>query len=149
MSSEPDIAAGQLVLKGVLESCSFTGFVDFVRALPDLLGVEIPASVSNVVLSAEQPSEGERGKIWMRQDSDGKFVGGYIFSEGTWSQFFPAPNGIFWMYGDSRNVPPGYTLADEQNTKLPQGVGLFLKNRWKFDDTATFYTAFEVTFNGL
>lgn len=149
MSLEPAVVDGSLVFKGLLEELCYESLREFVLALPSIFGVQVPKSVTNVIFSNTQPLDSDRDSLWVRQDNAGKILGFYVFSNGTWRQMLPTPNGVFNMYGDSRDVPEGYVLADENNTALPPGVGLFLKTYWKLDPTNTYYIYFQATYSGL
>lgn len=149
MSKESNIVSAPIAIKGDPTTACFTTVGDFIEALPNFLVAEIPTSITNVVISNIQPLDSQRTDIWFRLSNGGTFIGIYVFSDGTWIQMFPPPQGLFSMYGDSRDVPKGYVLADENNGALPPGVGLWLKQRWKLDPTNTFYQVFDTTYEGL
>jgi len=149
MSKESNVVSAPIAIKGDPTTACFTTVGDFIEALPNFLVAEIPTSITNVIISNIQPLDSQRMTVWFRLNNAGTFIGIYVFSDGTWIQMFPPPQGLFWMYGDSRDVPKGYILADENNGALPPGLGLKLKTTWILDPTGTFYIAFETTFVGL
>lgn len=104
---------GVIKVQGVPDSACFITFADLLRALGDYLVVDIPnQTFSNVVISNVQPGQADRDKIWWRLSNSGTFVGIYQFSNGEWIQIFPAPNQIFWLYGDSSDPPTGFKFLD-------------------------------------
>lgn len=114
----------QGVLTGVLklignpsESCfsGTTGLEGLLDIIARHLGVEIADhTFSNVVISNIQPGQADRGKIWWRLSNSGAFIGVYYFNSGQWSQVFPAPQSIVWLYGSSDNPPAGYSFTQVQ-----------------------------------
>lgn len=110
--------ATQTVIKGVIkvngvptEAC-FDNFSQLLNSLGTYLTVEIGnESFSNIVISVAQPGQADRDKIWWRISNAGSFVGMFFFSNGEWIQVIPAPQQIFWLYGDSDDPPPGYSFA--------------------------------------
>jgi hypothetical protein len=107
------VITGAIKVKGVPSSACFTDFADLLKSLGDYLLVEIPnQSFSNVVISVSQPGQADRGKIWYKLSSAGTYVGQFIYAgaSGTWVQITPAPNQIFWLYGDSATPPAGYNF---------------------------------------
>lgn len=102
---------GVIKVQGVPDSACFVNFTELLRSLGTYLIVEIPnQTFSNIVISVAQPGQADRDKIWWRLANNGTFVGIFFYSNGVWSQVFPAPNGIFWLYGDSSAPPVGYSF---------------------------------------
>lgn len=149
MSKESNIVSAPLAVRGDPSTACFTNIGEFIEALPQFLVAQIPTSITNVIISNIQPLDSERNTVWFRLNNAGSFIGIYVFSDGTWIQMFPPPQGLFDMYGDSRDVPKGYVLADENNTALPPGLGLYLKSFWKLAPSTDFYEYFQTTFLGL
>lgn len=149
MSKESNIVSAPLAIRGDPSTACFTNIGEFIESLPNFLIAQIPTSITNVIISNIQPLDSERNTIWFRLNNAGTFIGIYVFSDGTWIQMFPPPQGVFGMYGDSRDVPKGYVLADEDNAALPPGVGLFLKQSWKLSGSGDYYVYFQATFLGL
>lgn len=122
---------GTLVLKALPELQCFTNFTAFLEALPSLYAVEIPSTVTNVIVGASQPTSSQTTSIWIRTTNDATFLGIYVFSNGTWIQICPAPNQIIWMYGDSSAVPTGYkTTDDASSVEISSTLATALKALW-------------------
>ncbi len=114
------VIKGAIKVQGVPESACFTTFVELLNSLGTYLTVEIQNQVfSNVVISNQQPGQADRGKIWWRIANSGSFVGIYFFQNGDWVQIFPAPQEIFWLYGDSSNPPAGYKFLEASDNLIP------------------------------
>ncbi len=102
---------GVVKVKGVPDTACFTTFSDLLRALGQYLTVEFTnQEFTNVVISYPQPSFADRDKIWWRLNANGQFIGLYKFATNDWAQIYPAPQQIFWLYGDSSNPPPGFSF---------------------------------------
>jgi hypothetical protein len=144
-----DVIIGQIKLKGFIEDTCFTSIKDFIARLPDWLIAEIPSEATNVVVGTQQPSSDQTNAVWFRQDNSGTFIGVYVYSNGTWKQIVPAPNGIIRMYGDSRAVPDGYQLIDNSNSNFTAAEVTAIQATWIKDVTNTYWRVFDVTFQGL
>src|SRR5688572_3521784 len=104
---------GAVKIKGVPEEACFTDFTDLLNQLGNYLVVDIPnQSFSNIVISVAQPGQADKDKIWARIGSNGNFLGFYVYANNVWNQVFPTPNQIFWLYGDSTDVPAGYKFLE-------------------------------------
>jgi len=104
---------GVIKVAGVPDSACYTTFADLLRSLGDYLIVDIPnQTFSNVIISNVQPGQADRDKIWWRLSNSGVFVGIYGYANNVWSQVFPAPQQIFWLYGSSATPPPGFKFLD-------------------------------------
>ncbi len=143
MSSEIGSEEASLVITNLPDTACFTTFGDLLRALPDFLKVVIPTNITNVVVSKTQPLDTQRDNVWFRFSNGGVFMGIYLFSEGTWRQFFPAPNAIYQVAGDSRDPPAGYILASDANFLSSTQIA-HLQAFWLLDPTGNFYTLFDV-----
>lgn len=111
-----DVIRGAIKIDNFLQDKCFTSWKDFVLALPQMLTVEVPTSVTNVTVGTVQPGDDEKDNLWIRRDNSGSFLGMYIFAAGSWKQIFPVPNEIFYVYGDSRQPPPGYSFVEDVTT---------------------------------
>lgn len=110
MSTQSSIK-GAIKVAGVPDSACFTTFAELLRSLGQYLTVDIPnQTFSNVVISVSQPGQADRDKIWWRLGGSGTFVGIYGYTGGQWVQVFPAPQQIFWLYGDSSAPPTGFSF---------------------------------------
>jgi hypothetical protein len=108
---------GAIVVNGVPEKACFDNFTQLLQALGTYLAVEIPEQFfSNLVVSVAQPAQADRGKPWWRISPSGGFIGIYTYANNVWNQVLPAPNQVFWLYGDSSNPPAGFTYLDSTQT---------------------------------
>lgn len=149
MPSNPDSVLAPLKLQGLPDLACFKCFEDLLQALPSYLFAEIPITITNIVFSSTQPLDTQRDYIWFRRDNSGGFLGIYLYVGGQWQQIYPTPNGIFRMYGDSRDIPPGYLLADADNPNLTAAMATHLETQWLLDPTLTYYVIFDVTYEGF
>lgn len=125
MPSSANLVRAAIVLLGLKDSNCFTSMQEFIEALPELIGVEIPDDITNVVVSNIQPSDSQTTDVWFRLTNGGSFVSINVFSQGQWHPIYPvnvatSPEPtlqIFWLQGDSSNPPPGF-----QNTNDAPGV---------------------------
>lgn len=128
---------GQLVLKALPETQCFTNFTDFLKALPGLYSVEVPATVTNVIVSNSQPTSSQTTSVWIRMSASNAFIGIYVFSGGEWVQVSPAPQQVIWMYGDSDNPPAGYKTTDDASAvEISATLATALKALWIAGDLA-------------
>jgi len=105
------IVKGAVKVEGVPDVTCFTTFTELLRSLGTYLTVEIPnQNFSNIVISNSQPGAADANKIWWRISNSGAFIGIYTYANNIWNQVLPAPNQIFWLYGDSDNPPPGFSF---------------------------------------
>ena len=122
---------GKLVLKALPELQCFTNFNDFLKALPSLYAVEVPSTVTNVIVSPSQPTSSQTSSVWVRTNNSSQFLGIYVFSEGNWIQICPAPGQIIWAYGDSSAPPDGYKTTDAASgVEISAGLATALKLLW-------------------
>jgi hypothetical protein len=123
MAYKSDVVAGAIKLLGIPERACYNTFKEFIEALPKMLGVEIPSSVSGVIVGSETPGEDDRNKIWFRRDTGGNFLGIYAFQGGAWHPLIEfRPTSVYWEIGDSANVPAGYSLIDANSSGIPSDV---------------------------
>lgn len=128
---------GELVLKSLPELQCFTNFTDFLKALPGLYAVAVPATVTNVIVSNSQPTSSQTTSIWVRMSNSNAFIGIYVFSGGQWIQVAPSPQQVIWMYGDSDNPPDGYKNTDDASgVEMSAAAATGLKALWIAGDLA-------------
>lgn len=117
-----DVVRGLLVAT-VPERLCFNSMADLLRALPDLLSVEVPSSTGSLVVSSSDPGEDQRGKLWLRTTNSGGIIGLYVFQGGKWNPFYQfAPGQVMWLYGDSANIPEGLLLIEAGDDVVPAPV---------------------------
>lgn len=144
MSVDDSSVQADIQIKGLPDLACFTSFGQLLRDLPNYLQVNIPTNITNVIVSNTQPAESQRNTVWFRMSNGGVFIGIYLFSEGTWRQFFPVPDAVYRVAGgDSRNPPAGYILTDDAGN-LTQAEKDHLKASWLLDPTGGFYVIFDV-----
>lgn len=148
-----DVVRGSLVVTNLPEDFCFTTFRELILALTQYLAVEVPSTITNVVVSNVQPLDSQTNSVWFRISNAGGFQGIYVFSNGSWVQVFPAQNGVFWFMGNSTTPPDGYTLIDTSNTQAVALLGLpaiaTLTTQYIQDPTLTFFVYFACTWTGM
>jgi len=153
MSNSSDVVRGAIVIDNFPEGCCYKSFEEFIKALPSWLAVQIPPNISNVTIGANQPSEAERGNLWVKVGSGSIFAGLYLFTGGSWTQIYPIPNQIFRVYGDSRTPPDGFSLADSFVTSA---AATWMRSTWHVGGTISnppvpavdWYDVFDVVYTG-
>ena len=149
MSESNDVIRGVLKIDNLPDTECFTSWSDFLKRLPYLLSVELPASVTNVNVGSSQPTDDERDNLWVRKDNSGSFLGLFIYAQGSWRQIFPAQNSPILMLGDSRVIPSGYTLASDV-TFVTTDQLTALKRLWVVGGTSPeWFTMFHVFYTGF
>jgi len=135
MPGTTDVIRGTLKLDNFQEGRVYTDTDAFIKALQDMFAIEIPTTITNVIISAAQPGDDFKEGVWIRKNSAGIFEGVYVFQSGAWTRIVPPlfDNEVILMYGDSRDIPAGFSLADDSNTNLPAGVGAALMTNWVAD----------------
>lgn len=122
---------GELVLTAVPELQCYKNFTEFLKALPSLFAVQVPSTVTNVIVSPSQPTSSQTSSVWIRTNGAAEFVGIYVFSGGEWIKVCPAPNQIIWMYGDSSQIPHGYKSTDDASgVEISTTLATALKALW-------------------
>jgi len=129
---------------GLPDTTCFESFEQLLQVLTDYMVLEIPTSITNVVVGNTQPGDTQRDAVWFRMSNGGQFIGIYLYSEGTWTQFFPVPGQVYKIAGgDSRDVPRGFILASN-SSNLTAAEKAKLEEEWLFDPTNVYYTIFHV-----
>lgn len=149
MSQQSTTVAVPVQSLGIPQNACFTNFQELLSLLQQYLVVQVPRSISNVIISNTQPTSAERNSLWVRENNGGQFIGIYVYDGTTWRQVLPTPNGIFKMYGDSRSIPEGFLLADASNPHISADMAMALELGWVRDNTDTYWEMFDVTFEGL
>lgn len=151
MSSDTDVVQGALKPLGVLENACVESLSDLIKLLPTVLGVEIPASISNVVIGVAQPGDDQRQSLWVRFDTSSDFIGLYVYAQGKWRQIYPVPKQVFEVFGNS-SLPdtfPGYTLATEYSGFTTSQKDYYAKkSHWNNDVPNTYWDVFYVVYTG-
>lgn len=151
-ATDSDVILGALKLVGKADCQCFTGIPDFLKAFPKLFAVEIPASITNVIVSVDQPDDSQLDCVWFRLSPSGSFSGIFIYATGDWQQIWPVPNAVFKMYGDSRSIPAGYALVDANNPHFTAGQIAAMRavtGNWIQTVDLAAWAVFEVTYEGF
>lgn len=156
MQGNEDInVKGAIKINDLPDLGCFTSFEELLKALPTFLTVEIPSTITNVIVSNVQPLDDQRDALWVRRNNAGSFVGLYIYASGTWRQIYPVGGGntgtfqLFRVKGDSRTIPEGYLLADEDNPHLTANEASWVKTQWLHNPTQEYYVIFDITYEGF
>lgn len=140
---------GAIKIDNLPERARFTTWLEFLEQLPDLLTVEVPSSISGVIVSIDEPGEQDRDKVWYRRDSAGRFVGVFAFQGGGWNLFYQfAPQQVIWTWGDSNTIPDGFTLIDVGDTVIPNSIVLAIKAQFVPNPVPPGYVYFAIRFSG-
>ena len=144
MTESNDVIRGAIKLDNFMEGLCFESFDAFIKALPSMLTVELPAGITNVTSSSQQPGDDERDHLWVRLDGSGSFLGLFVYAQGAWQQVYPPPNVLYLVYGDSRVIPTGYQLASD-SPNLTSAQITALKGSWLIGGTSpVWYSLFHV-----
>ena len=160
MQNIVDTILGVLKVVNLPETACFEGatFAEFVQKLTEYYAVEIPSSITNVVISAQQPGDDQTDSLWIRMDTSSNFIGLYIFAMGKWQKIYPVPSSLIWIYAsDSRlyevgaEPKTGYTLVwDLPNFPADQEMFLKCKSMYHNLDPATgWFEIFPVIYTGF
>lgn len=123
MSVVNTVVRGALKIDNVPDRACFSTWRQFLESIPDFLTVEVPSSVSGVVVGPNTPDEDDRDKIWFRRDNGGNFLGVWAFQNGAWRPLFNfGTNQIIWTFGDSTNIPDGFVLIEEGDPVIPSNI---------------------------
>lgn len=117
MTLPQTVIKGAVKVQSVPQDTCFDTFAQLLQSLGTYLTVEIPASsVSNVVISNQQPGASDKGKLWVRLSNSGSFLGLYTYSGAMWNQVpAGAPGQVYWLIGDSSTPPDGFQFIDNSD----------------------------------
>lgn len=133
------------------ERACFTTWREFIESIPQFIGVEVPASVSGVIVGPSAPGEGDMDKIWFRRDNAGNFLGIYAFQNGAWRilvQQIPGVTEIFWVVGDSENPPEGFTVIAAGDPTMPAATALGITSMYLPNPVGPGFSYFAMRFSG-
>lgn len=141
-----DVIQGAVSVVNLPDVSCFENFSDFVVALAASLAIEIPQSITNVVIGNSEPTSTTTA-LWIRRDNSGTFVGFYVYSSSSWVQIYPVPGELTRIYGSTLALPEGYQRAD-LNPNLTAAQITFLQAQWMADPSNPGeYLIFDVYFN--
>ena len=146
------IVTGAIKIVDVPNDFCLTNITELVKFLEKHTKVEFDASqVTNVVVSVDQPAL-VRGLniIWFKVSASGNFIGVFVYVQSQWLQMFPAPSSIYRMYGDSTNIPPGYSLITNATPGFTAAMVAQIQTQWLLAPSSTTdYVIFDVVYTGL
>lgn len=126
MFNPEDVMKASLVTQNIPENACFENFRQLLEALPQYLAVQIPASITNVIVSNVQPSSSQTTSIWFRVSNAGGFMGIYVFSQGNWHNIYPINDGNQFQMQTfvslDGTVPDGWTKVEVGDPLLPGPV---------------------------
>lgn len=121
MSASVNKVYGKLELKDIPNDICWDTPEKFLKQMERYFGItlDVNSNVDFVVVGAEVPSEDDKGRLWVKLYNNGTFDGFYKFEGGKWVNIQNRrQDEVVWFYGDSRSIPPGYLLIDENNGLL-------------------------------
>lgn len=117
---------GAVKIDNLPDRACFTSWKDFIESLPNYLTIEVPTSITNVIISSNPPGEDDRDKLWLRRDNSGRALGFYTYQNGGWRPFdtsiVEGVINIKWVVGNSNDIPDGYALVDANSVGIPTNV---------------------------
>ena len=144
-----NVILGALKLLGIPERACFQNWQQFVEAIPQYFAVEVPQSITNVIVGSTAPSEDDRDKIWYRRDNNGSFLGVYAFQNGAWRPFYSlVPDSVTWTWGNSNSIPDGFILIEQGDSTIPSTVVNFLVGQYIPLPSGPGYQWFAIRFVG-
>lgn len=146
MPTPQNISAAKIVLKGIIEDQCIESIAQLLEALPDLLGVEIPSGITNVVVSNIQPSDNQTTSVWFRLSNAGSFMGIYVFANGIWNAIYPTNvEGvqIFWQYSATGAVPAGFEKITVDTANISSAVVTALIAQYVTESSVDTYFAMQ------
>lgn len=144
-----DLRLGLIKVLGLpADFCLQGSASDWIKQIAESLAVQLPEDISNVVIGNSEPEDLQSTALWIRQDSSGTFAGLYVVSGGNWTQIYPVPGQLFWVYrnpGSSTDVPEGFIRADDASAGLDSSIVTFLTAEWMPDpDSPGDYLVYQV-----
>lgn len=153
MFNPANIIAGDLVIKNIPENACYTSFTELLKSLPEYLGVQIPSTITNVIVSNVQPSSSQTTSIWFRYSNSGSFLGIYVFSQGAWHNIYPINSGdqiqIETFYSVDGVTPTGWTKVEAGDPLLPPLVVTGIISRDVLSPDGTVTQLFSAYFSGF
>lgn len=142
---------GAVKVKDFPEEESLTTVSELLRSLEKYLLVSLPVeAITNVYVSADEPSVTERDIVWFRLDASGNYIGQFIYVAGTWVQMQPPPGQVVLMSGRSDDIPTGYTLVQEGTPGFTDAMVAHLQTAWLAHPTdVDVFVLFHVVYTGV
>lgn len=129
---------------------------DFVKKLVEILSVNLFINPGNdfVVFGFQTPSADDTGRLWIRTSRSGVFSGFYLFTGKKWERVHNyRSDEIIWVHGDSRSIPDGFQLIEEeiggiQSDVISHIMSQYLKDFAASTTTLTVYKYFAIRYIG-
>lgn len=113
------------------QDASLTTVQALIKDMEKYLAVEFDVEkITNVFVSSVQPDNTERDVIWFRINNAGNFIGIFVYIQSQWLQMFPPPNAITRVYGDSRDIAPGFVLVSTDLSGFNSAMVAKLQESW-------------------
>lgn len=148
MRDDSSLNLAEIRAFGLPQDFCFENVTQLISAISQYFKAVIPNDITNVIVSQSQPTSTQRMNMWVRLSASGTFIGIYFFNGTTWVQVLPIPNGVFWMHGDSTDVPEGFQLVDTGNPNFTAPEITHIKSFY-YPAGPGPYTYFAVTFAGF
>lgn len=145
---------GKLIVKDIPSNVCWESPDKFLKKITDFYRVDldINSNVDFVVVGSETPSEDDKSRLWIKTYNNGYFAGLYKFEGGKWREIsLHRPDEVVWFYGDSRNIPEGFKLIDEDNGYITSDNIKHIMSFYNRDTSivgSTVYTYFACTYIG-
>lgn len=150
MSDIINTITGSVKVVGLLEEGCSLSAQEFLLSLQELLAIEIPVQrITNVIISNQQPGDEDRNTLWVQRTNGGSVIGIRVYSAGKWVQVFPAPNQVYWLYGDSREPPAGYVVITAGSGQFTVAQYNDLITNAISDPTNTYFVYYPAVFVGV
>lgn len=151
-----DKAYGQLVVQDLPQDLCYKTPAKFIKDLTKYLTVELAvnSNVDFVVIGPQVPSEDDKSRLWIKLYANGTFAGLYLFEGGSWTQVQNRRvDEIVWFHGDSRSIPEGYQLIDNDagtinSTVRDHIMSFYLRDTEVSTTTTPVYTYFACIYIG-
>lgn len=130
---------GQLIINKIPKDLCWGTPTEFVKSLTKILGVNLFTNPGNdfVVVGHSVPAPEDKGRLWVRLSRSGVFQGFYMFVGGSWQRVHNyRSDEVIWMYGDSRIIPEGFQLIDDDSI-VPSDVRDWIVQQYLPDTAAS------------
>lgn len=141
---------GAIRVINVPDDATITSARALIKSLEQFLAIDLPVDrITNVMVGSSEPEISNRDILWFKLDTAGNFKGLFVFVQGKWIQMFPHPSQIFRVYGDSREIEPGFALVTNDLPGFTAAMVDALESQWVRDITDTYWQIFDVVYIGL
>jgi hypothetical protein len=150
MSREPaNIVTVPVKFTGLVDGLCFTNLPEFIKTLQENLVAEVPTNITNVHIGVTQPSSTERSDLWVQVNTAGKYVCQRMFDGSQWQQIPPTTTTVYWKYGDSTVMEPGFILVDANNPHFTTAAVTAIQAQFYPSGGSGPWVYFATTFEGF